>query len=93
MIHALLLLKVCFFFRTRRCLPTADRTVVTGRVWRGTAFGGYKSRVDVPVLVDKYMAGTIKVDDYITHHFKLEEINEAFETLHGGDCLRAVITL
>ena len=62
-------------------------------MWRGTAFGGYRSRVDVPILVERYLAGEIKVDDYITHHFPLDEINEAFDTLHAGNCLRAVVTL
>ena len=65
--------------------------LVTGRVWRGTAFGGYKSRVDVPKLVDRYMKGEIKLDEYITHELTLDRINEAFELLHAGKCLRAVL--
>ena len=64
---------------------------MTGRVWRGTAFGGYKSRMDVPQLVDRYMKGEIKLDDYITHWLDLDRINEAFELLKAGKCLRAVL--
>ena len=63
-----------------------------GRVWRGTAFGGYKSREDVPKLVKKYMDGTFKVAEYITHKKKLTEINEAFDLLHSGQCLRVVMS-
>lgn len=66
---------------------------ITGRSLTGTAFGGYKSRVDVPTLVDDYTAGKIKVDEYITHHYKLGEINEAFEKLKSGEALRCVLTL
>lgn len=57
------------------------------------AFGGYKSRVDVPRLVTDYMKGVIKVDEYITHHFTLDQINEAFDKLHHGEALRAVLKL
>ena len=63
-----------------------------GRVWRGTAFGGYKSREDVPMLVKKYMDGTFKVAEYITHKMKLTEINQAFDLLHSGKCLRVVMS-
>eukprot|EP00898_Chlorokybus_atmophyticus_P003683 jgi/Chlat1/4315/Chrsp29S04600 len=72
-------------------IETRPFQLVTGRVWRGTAFGGYRSRIDVPKLVDQYMAGGIRVDDYITHHFDLDHINEGFDALHSGNCLRAVI--
>ncbi|KAK3272010.1 hypothetical protein CYMTET_19671 [Cymbomonas tetramitiformis] len=74
-------------------ISTRPFQLVTGRVWKGTAFGGFKSRVDVPILVEKYMAGEIKLDEYITHNFKLEDINQAFELLHNGQCLRAVLNL
>jgi len=74
-------------------IATRPFQLVTGRVWKGTAFGGYKSRVDVPKLVEDYMQGKFKVKEYITHHFKLEDINDAFEMLHEGKCLRAVITM
>lgn len=72
-------------------ISTRPFQLVTGRVWRGTAFGGYKSRVDVPKLVDRYMKGEIKLDEYITHELTLDRINEAFELLHAGKCLRAVL--
>lgn len=74
-------------------ISTRPFQLVTGRVWKGTAFGGYKSRVDVPVLVERYMKGEFKVDEYITHHFKLDQINEAFDLLHSGKCLRAVVDM
>mmetsp|Transcript_40088 Transcript_40088/g.55703 ORF Transcript_40088/g.55703 Transcript_40088/m.55703 type:complete len:382 (-) Transcript_40088:185-1330(-) len=74
-------------------ISTRPFQLVTGRVWRGTAFGGYRSRVDVPILVDRYMNKEIKLDEYITHSFKLDQINEAFDLLHEGKCLRAVITM
>lgn len=65
---------------------------MTGRVWKGTAFGGYKSRSEVPQLVDKYMNGEFKVDEYVTHsHMPLDKINEAFDLMHDGKCLRCVI--
>jgi S-(hydroxymethyl)glutathione dehydrogenase/alcohol dehydrogenase len=67
--------------------------LVTGRVWRGTAFGGYKSRVDVPTLVEQYLAGKIKVDEYVTHKLTLDRINEAFDLMQKGECLRAVLDL
>ena len=74
-------------------ISTRPFQLVTGRVWKGTAFGGYKSRSDVPKLVDRYMAGSLKLDEYITHNFKLDRINDAFHLLHEGECLRAVITM
>ncbi|CAI5959925.1 unnamed protein product [Closterium sp. NIES-64] len=72
-------------------ISTRPFQLVTGRVWRGTAFGGFKSRTHVPELVDKYLNKEIKVDEYITHNLPLSKINEAFDLLHGGKCLRAVI--
>ena len=72
-------------------IQTRPFQLVTGRVWKGTAFGGFKSRVDVPVLVDKYMNNEIKLKDYITHQMKFEDLNEAFDLLHQGKCLRAVL--
>ncbi|KAK3007563.1 hypothetical protein RJ639_014409 [Escallonia herrerae] len=62
--------------------------LVTGRVWKGTAFGGFKSRSQVPWLVEKYMKNEIKVDEYITHNLTLAEINKAFDLMHEGGCLR-----
>nr|KAJ0191903.1 hypothetical protein LSAT_V11C800425160 [Lactuca sativa] len=74
-------------------ISTRPFQLVTGRVWKGTAFGGFKSRTQVPQLVDKYMNKEIKIDEYITHNLTLDEINKAFDLLHGGDCLRCVLTL
>lgn len=73
-------------------IKTRPFMLVTGRVWRGTAFGGYQSRSQVPQLVDKYVKGELKIDEYITHTFPIERINEAFELLHDGKCLRAVMS-
>ncbi|KAK9807202.1 hypothetical protein WJX73_008171 [Symbiochloris irregularis] len=72
-------------------ISTRPFQLVTGRVWRGTAFGGYKSRIDVPKLVDRYMAGEFRVDEYVTHTLKLKEINQAFDLLHAGKSLRCVM--
>eukprot|EP00899_Mesostigma_viride_P014706 jgi/Mesvir1/23236/Mv09239-RA.1 len=72
-------------------IRTRPFQLVTGRVWKGTAFGGYKSRTSVPKLVHMYLNKEIHVDEFITHNMKLEEINHAFELLHEGKCLRAVI--
>ena len=66
--------------------------LVTGRKWVGTAFGGWKSRSDVPKLVDRYLEGELEIDAYITHTFDgVDKTNDAFDALHGGDCLRAVV--
>lgn len=73
-------------------IATRPFQLVTGRNWKGTAFGGWKSRPQVPMLVDLYMAGELKIDEYITHKLKFSEINEAFELLHKGECLRCVLT-
>lgn len=67
--------------------------LVTGRVWKGTAFGGYQSRTDVPKLLKQYQEGALKIDEYITHRMKLDDINEAFALLHAGKCLRVVLEL
>lgn len=72
-------------------ISTRPFQLVTGRVWRGTAFGGYRSRIDVPKLVDRYLQGEFKVDEYITHTLKFKDINQAFDLLHAGKCLRAVM--
>jgi len=73
-------------------ISTRPFQLVTGRQWKGTAFGGYKSRKDVPLLVEKYMRGETKLDEYITHSMKFDRINEAFDLLHSGKCLRTVLT-
>jgi len=74
-------------------ISTRPFQLVTGRQWMGTAFGGWKSKPQVPELVQRYMNGELKVDEYITHKLKFEEINKAFELLHQGDCLRCVLDM
>jgi len=65
--------------------------LVTGRVWRGSAFGGVKGRSQLPGMVDQYMQGQIKVDEMITHTMGLEDINRAFDLMHEGESIRSVI--
>ena len=65
--------------------------LVTGRVWRGTAFGGTKGRSQLPGMVDQYMNGEIKVDEFITHTMPLEDINKAFDLMHEGKSIRSVV--
>ncbi len=73
-------------------IRTRPFQLVTGRVWRGTAFGGAKGRTDVPKVVDWYMDGKINIDDLITHTMPLEEINSAFDLMHEGKSIRSVVT-
>ncbi len=73
-------------------ISTRPFQLVTGRTWKGTAFGGAKGRRDVPKIVDWYMDGKINIDDLITHKLPLERINEAFELMHQGKSIRTVIT-
>jgi len=72
-------------------IATRPFQLVTGRTWKGTAFGGWKSRPQVPMLVDMYMDGLLKIDEYITHEMEFSKINEAFELLSKGECLRCVL--
>jgi S-(hydroxymethyl)glutathione dehydrogenase/alcohol dehydrogenase len=72
-------------------ISTRPFQLVTGRVWKGTAFGGAKSRRDVPRVVDWYMQGKINIDDLITHTLPLERINEAFDLMHQGKSIRTVV--
>jgi len=72
-------------------IATRPFQLVTGRVWRGSAFGGAKGRRDVPRIVDWYMNGKIQIDPLITHELPLERINEAFDLMHEGRSIRAVI--
>ncbi len=65
--------------------------LVTGRSWRGSAFGGVKGRTQVPKFVDQYMSGRIKLDEYVTVSMPLEEINSAFDKMHEGEAIRSVI--
>ncbi len=72
-------------------IATRPFQLVTGRVWRGTAFGGARGRTDVPKIVDWYMGGKIEIDPMITHTLPLERINEAFELMHSGESIRSVV--
>jgi S-(hydroxymethyl)glutathione dehydrogenase/alcohol dehydrogenase len=72
-------------------IKTRPFQLVTGRVWRGTAFGGARGRTDVPKIVDWYMQGKIAIDPMITHVFKLDEINTAFDLMHEGKSIRSVV--
>ena len=72
-------------------IATRPFQLVTGRVWRGTAFGGAKGRTDVPKIVDWYMDGKINIDDLITHTMPLGDINNAFDLMHAGESIRSVV--
>jgi S-(hydroxymethyl)glutathione dehydrogenase/alcohol dehydrogenase len=72
-------------------ITTRPFQLVTGRVWKGTAFGGAKGRTDVPKIVDWYMDGKIQIDPLITHRLSLEQINRAFDLMHSGESIRSVI--
>lgn len=72
-------------------ISTKPFQLVTGRVWKGTAFGGYKSRDGVPKLVEDYLAHKIKVDEFITHHVTFDQINKAFDLLHEGESIRTIV--
>ena len=72
-------------------IATRPFQLVTGRVWRGTAFGGARGRTDVPRIVDWYMDGKIKIDDLITHRMPLKDINKAFDLMHKGESIRSVV--
>jgi len=72
-------------------ISTRPFQLVTGRVWRGTAFGGVKGRSQLPDYVERYLAGEFKLSDFITHTMKLEDINEAFDLMHEGESIRSVI--
>jgi S-(hydroxymethyl)glutathione dehydrogenase/alcohol dehydrogenase len=73
-------------------IRTRPFQLVTGRVWKGTAFGGARGRTDVPKIVDWYMDGKIRIDPLITHKLPLERINEAFDLMHAGKSIRTVLT-
>jgi len=73
-------------------ITTRPFQLVTGRTWKGTAFGGFKSRRDVPMLVRRYVDGELPIDHFVTHEFEgVEKTNDAIHALHGGSCLRAVV--
>jgi S-(hydroxymethyl)glutathione dehydrogenase/alcohol dehydrogenase len=73
-------------------ISTRPFQLVTGRSWRGTAFGGARGRTDVPKIVDWYMEGKIHIDEMITHTMPLTEINTAFDLMHEGKSIRSVVT-
>ena len=73
-------------------IATRPFQLVTGRVWRGTAFGGVKGRTQLPGYVDKYLNKELKVDEFVTHTMPLEQINDAFDLMHAGKSIRSVIT-
>ena len=72
-------------------ISTRPFQLVTGRVWRGTAFGGVRGRSELPDYVERYLAGEFKLSDFITHTMPLEDINEAFDLMHEGKSIRSVI--
>ena len=72
-------------------ISTRPFQLVTGRSWRGTAFGGARGRTDVPKIVDWYMDNKINIDDLITHTMPLEDINKAFDLMHSGESIRSVV--
>ncbi|PSB40842.1 S-(hydroxymethyl)glutathione dehydrogenase/class III alcohol dehydrogenase, partial [Cyanosarcina cf. burmensis CCALA 770] len=73
-------------------IRTRPFQLVTGRVWKGSAFGGARGRTDVPKIVDWYMEGKINIDDLITHTMPIEKINDAFDLMHKGESIRTVLT-
>ncbi len=75
-----------------RRVATRPFQLVTGRVWKGTAFGGARGRTDVPKIVDWYMDGKIQIDPMITHVMPLNDINKAFDLMKRGESIRGVVT-
>lgn len=73
-------------------ISTRPFQLVTGRVWKGSAFGGARGRTDVPKIVDWYMDGKINIDDLITNVMPIEQVNEAFDLMHKGEAIRTVLT-
>lgn len=72
-------------------ISTRPFQLVTGRVWRGTAFGGVRGRTELPGFVDKYMSGDIEIDKMVTHTMGIQDINKAFDLMHAGESIRSVI--
>ncbi|TDI62263.1 MAG: S-(hydroxymethyl)glutathione dehydrogenase/class III alcohol dehydrogenase [Alphaproteobacteria bacterium] len=72
-------------------ISTRPFQLVTGRIWKGSAFGGARGRTDVPKIVDMYMEGRINIDDLITHTMPLDDINKAFDLMHTGESVRSVV--
>jgi S-(hydroxymethyl)glutathione dehydrogenase/alcohol dehydrogenase len=74
-------------------ISTRPFQLVTGRTWRGSAFGGVKGRTEIPGLVEDYLGKKVKIDEYVTHHRTLAEINKGFDDMHAGDCIRCVVDM
>lgn len=74
-------------------ISTRPFQLVTGRVWKGSAFGGWKSRDQVPKLVDAYLSGNLMVDEHITHNVGLDQINDAFNFMKNGTALRVIVNM
>ncbi|CAE6522959.1 unnamed protein product [Rhizoctonia solani] len=74
-------------------ISTRPFQLVTGRTWRGSAFGGIKGRTELPGIVEEYLAGKMFVDEYVTHHRDLKEIQKGFEDMHQGECIRCVVDM
>ncbi|PVU95035.1 hypothetical protein BB560_005875 [Smittium megazygosporum] len=74
-------------------ISTRPFQLVTGRVWKGTAFGGVKGRTEIPLYIKMYNDGDLKIDEFITHHFNLDQINEGFHLQHIGKCIRPIVDL
>lgn len=73
-------------------ISTRPFQLVTGRTWKGTAFGGWKSRTEVPKLVQRVMRNELNIDDFVTDEINgIDNVNKTIEALHGGECLRAVL--
>ena len=75
----------------RAGINMANFLLVTGRSWRGTAFGGVKGRTELPTYVDRYMNGRIKLDEFVTITMPLDDINTAFDKMHEGEVIRSVV--
>ncbi|OCF32075.1 S-(hydroxymethyl)glutathione dehydrogenase [Kwoniella heveanensis BCC8398] len=74
-------------------ISTRPFQLVTGRTWKGSAFGGVKGRTELPGIVDDYLNGKLWVDEFVTHHQSLENINKGFDDMHAGDCIRCVVDM
>ena len=74
-------------------ISTRPFQLVTGRVWKGSAFGGWKSRDSVPRLVKEYQDKKLMIDEFVTHNLPLDQVNKAFELMHSGEALRVVLSL
>lgn len=74
-------------------ISTRPFQLVTGRTWKGTAFGGWKSVESVPKLVEGYLNGEFKIDEFITHTYSLDQINDAFDVMHRGESIRSIVNL